>query len=374
MKASQLNPPDQINNREMTSRIGLTGSVMDYPAINLAAPGQAQGQYYTTNPGPYDKWAIEFGYAEPLDDPAAERERLAKILARSTEPALAFGNDADDMRSPGHAIDPRVMIGDMSSDAIAYAEGRIKLAQDAMGKVKDRVLTPGESYHELRNAYLILTGEMANSLAVISRYIAGVYVDRALVGQSNGSTPFTPVSYQDQKRAMAALRTLAFAPKAFDAPERLLGFLQMQRRGFNFFNEPEDPKLHARALAIQKGVLDHLLHPRVLARITDSRLYGNTYALPEFMDDLTSAIFDEDAAGDVNTFRQNLQLEFVNRLAGMLSDGSKDRFDYPSRSMALTKLKAIQKTLAARTGGNAETQAHTAHVLFVIEHALKPKS
>jgi len=26
------------------------------------------------------------------------------------------------------------------------------------------------------------------------------------------------------------------------------------------------------------------------------------------MDDLTAAIFDEDAASDVNTFRQNLQL------------------------------------------------------------------
>src|SRR5688572_4722664 len=127
MKASQLNSPDQINNREQTARTGLTGSVMDYPAINLAAPGQTQGQYYTTKPGPYDKWAIEFGYSDALDNPAAERERLVKILARSTEPALAFGNDADDMRAPGYAIDPRVMIGDMTSDAISYAEGRIKL-------------------------------------------------------------------------------------------------------------------------------------------------------------------------------------------------------------------------------------------------------
>ena len=233
---------------------------------------------------------------------------MAKILARSTEPALAFGNDADDMRSPGHAIDPRVMIGDMSSDAIGYAEGRIRLANDVLGKIKDRVLVAGRSYHELRNAYLILTGEMANAAAVISRYIGGVWVDRALVGQPNGGTPFTPVSYSEQKRAMAALRSQVFAPKAFEAPERLFGFLQMQRRGFNFFNEPEDPKLHARALNIQKNILDHLLHPRVLARITDSRLYGNTYALPEFMDDLTAAIFDEDAASDVNTFRQNLQL------------------------------------------------------------------
>ena len=84
-------------------------------------------------------------------------------------------------------------------------------------------------------------------------------------------------------------------------------------------------------------------------------------------------VSDADAASDLDTFRQNLQLEFVSRLAGMLGNAGRDKFDYLSRSMALTKLKAIQKTLSARKGGNAETQAHTAHVLFVIEQALKPK-
>jgi hypothetical protein len=148
----------------------------------------------------------------------------------------------------------------------------------------------------------------------------------------------------------------------------------MQRRGFNFFNEPEDPKIHARALASQSYVLNHLLHPRVLTRITDSRLYGNTYALPEYMDDLANAIFEEDAAGDVNTFRQNLQLEFVNRLTGMIGEAGKGKFDYPTQSIALAKLKAIQKLLSAKNAGNAETQAHTAHILFVIEQALRPKS
>lgn len=374
MKSSQLNSPAQVNDRALTERVGLTGSVMDYPAINLAPPGQPQGQFYTTRPGPYDKWAIEFGYSDALDDPAAERERLARILARSTEPALAFGNDADDMRSPGHAIDPRVMIGDMSSDAIGYAEGRIKLANDVMARIRDRLLTPGESHHELRNAYLILTGEMGTAAGVISRYIGGVYVERAMVGQPGAAAPFSPVPYADQKRAMAALRSLVFSPRAFDAPEGLLGRLQMQRRGFNFYNEPEDPKIHARALAIQKSVLDHLLHPRVLARITDSRLYGNTYGLAEFMDDLGGAIFDEDASGDINPFRQGLQLEFVNRLAAMVAEGSRERFDYPAQSIALARLKTIQKALAARAGGDAETQAHVGHVLFVIDRALKPKA
>jgi len=35
---------------------------------------------------------------------------LKKILSRSNDPKLAFGNDGDDMRSPGKGMDPRVNV------------------------------------------------------------------------------------------------------------------------------------------------------------------------------------------------------------------------------------------------------------------------
>ena len=38
-----------------------------------------------------------------------------------------FGNDADDMRAPGRHIDPRVMIGDLSSNPAAYGADRMAL-------------------------------------------------------------------------------------------------------------------------------------------------------------------------------------------------------------------------------------------------------
>jgi hypothetical protein len=41
---------------------GLQGSVMDYPAVNVSTDRSKQGDYYTTKAGPYDLWAIEFGY------------------------------------------------------------------------------------------------------------------------------------------------------------------------------------------------------------------------------------------------------------------------------------------------------------------------
>ena len=304
---------------------------------------------------------------------AAEKTRLEKILSRSTEPGLIFGNDADDMRSPGKAIDPRVNIFDMSSDPISYAIDRMKLSNTILDRLKTKYTRQEQSYHALRNAFLILTGQYANAASVLSRYIGGVYVDRAFPGQTGAGKPFTAVSKNDQQRALRAIATYLFAPDAFKRTDDLYNYLQQQRRGFNFFATTEDPKLHERVLAMQKAVLDHLLHPAVLARITDSRLYGNTYTLAEFMGDMRDAIMKEDAKGNVNTFRQNLQLEYVNRLVAMMGPEGRNKYDYPSRSMAVFHLKGIQSMLARKAGVNAETQAHTQNVLLTIQKAFEAK-
>ena len=94
-----------------------------------------------------------------------------------------------------------------------------------------------------------------------------------------------------------------FAPEAFQVAEGLWRKTAPQRRGFNHYGSTEDPKIHDAVLASQKGVLDHLLNPVVLKRITDTELYGNEYVLSEMMGDLTDAIFAADARDDVNGFR-----------------------------------------------------------------------
>jgi hypothetical protein len=371
MRASQMLSPKEINDRVLTGRVGIMGSVMDYDIVNLAKKGEPQGEYFNHKPGPYDVWAIQVGYTPSLPDTAAERARATALLARSTEPQLAFGNDADDMRAPGGGIDPRVNVGDMTNDAISYAADRFAVVDDLMRTLQSRYTSGGTSYHDLRNAFLVLTGQESASAAAISRYVGGIYVDRAFIGQRGGTKPLTPVSRVDQKRAMAALSRLVFAPDAFAAPAGLYQYLQIQRRGFDFFGTTEDPKIHDRVLTAQKNVLDHMLHPRVLTRITDSRLYGNEYSVPEMMGDLTMAIFAADAHGNVNAFRQSLQLEYVHRLIAMVTPPRDSAFDSPAQSAALANLRAIQRLLSAKGSMNAETSAHTQHVRFAIAKALK---
>lgn len=364
MKASQLFSPEELSNKDFIEGKCLTGSVMDYAGINITNDKTKQGQYYDTSVGPYDVWAIQFGYT-PFK---SEAEKVA-LLNRSTEPELIFGNDADDMRSPGKAIDPRVMIGDLSNDQIGYSIDRIKLVDSMMNDVKSKFAKSGESYQELRRAYYILSGQRAVAANVISRFIGGVYVERAMIGQQGETQPYTPVSVEDQKRAMNALKKYAFAPDAFSAPNSLYNYLALQRRGYNFFGGPEDPKIHRQVLTYQRNVLRHILHPNTLQRITDSELYGNKYTLSKFMTDLNAAVFKADIYGNVNSFRQNLQIAYTNTLIDMLTGRQNGRFTNNAKSMALYNLKQI-RTMAA-PNGNVSSKAHKQHLRTLIDNALK---
>lgn len=365
MKASQLFSPEQLADKEFIKGKALTGSVMDYAGINITNDRSKQGQYYDMAVGPYDIWAIQFGYT-PFK---SEAERNA-LLERSTEPELIFGNDADDMRSPGKAIDPRVMIGDLSNDQITYSINRFELVNDMMKNLKTQFLKKGETYEDLRRAYYTLHGQTRVAGGVVSRFIGGVYVDRSTYGQEGGKKPYTPVSLADQKRAMDALDKYIFAPNAFDTPNDVYNYLAQQRRGYNFFGGPEDPKIHEQVLGYQTSVLAHLMHPNTLQRISNSELYGNEYKLSAFMTDLNDMMFKPDIYGSVNSFRQNLQAVYTKRLISMVTGNTSNRFPISAQSMAIYNLNNI-KSWASNGKGDVATKAHKAHLKTLISNAME---
>ena len=191
-----------------------------------------------------------------------------------------------------------------------------------------------------------------------------------MVGQKGETKPYTPVSLEDQKRAMETLSIHVFAPNAFDVPNDLYNYLALQRRGYNFFGGPEDPKIHRQVLTYQKNVLAHVLHPNTTQRIVDSELYGNEYTLSTMMSDLNNAIFKADATGNVNSFRQNIQVEYTKKLIAMVSGPKSKRYVSAAQSMAVYNLKQIQKTASSSTG-NISTKAHRSHLKTLINNALK---
>ena len=147
--------------------------------------------------------------------------RLDAIASRSTEPELAFGNDADDMRYPGTGLDPRVNIYDLSSDSIGYAASQMALMQATLNKMASWTPDTGRSYQEAVDGASLIIRLWSISAGVISRWIGGVYVDRAMAGQAGGGEPLIPVERDQQKRAMTMLSEHLFAPDAFNVNGQL---------------------------------------------------------------------------------------------------------------------------------------------------------
>ena len=367
MMASQLHGHDEAHDDTVTQGI-LAGSVMDYPSVNYAPVGKKQGDFYTEKPGPYDDWAIQYGYSEALADPAEEEKRLSAILSRSAEPELAFGNDADDMRAVGRHVDPRINIFDMSGEAVDYAKDRFELIKHMAGKLKDKTLVDGRSHNDLAVGVNVLFGEFSRQASVVSRYIGGVYLSRAFVGQEGYTQPLTPVPEDEQQNAMNTLTAFVFAPDAIDEMAPLFAYIQQQRRGFSGWGKDESPRLHDMLLGAQKKVLDHVMHKNVLIRLTDTTLYGNTFTAEKMMGRLTDAMFKADSKSNVNSYRRNLQVEYVERLVAMsgLEDASK--YDNFAKASAVYELGRVMN-MTKKSRGDQATKIHRAYLQDRIERA-----
>ena len=365
--SSNFHSLTNIYDRNKTEPVGLTSSVMDYEMVNIGKHNNWTGQYYSTTPGPYDIWAVQYGYQSILKNPVDEASRVSQLLAQSTKEELKYGNDADDMRSPGKGVDPRIMIYDMSSDPIGYAQERMDLIRSLYKGLRKRYEVPGESYHSFTDAFYVLNREYRNCLIVISRYIGGMYMDRSMVGQDDSELPFMAIPKETQKWAMALLDKYVFSPNAFSVPNDIYNHLQWQRRGWS---GTKDHKVHDQILDQQKNILDQLLHVNVLKRISDSELYGNGYALSDVFKDITDACFAIDAGTSVTSVRRNLQIDYTERLIKMAVNKKGGKHDNLTVSSAYANLQKILKHINKKYGIDEATKAHREFLYYRITEAL----
>ena len=360
-KGSFLHNTEDVHKPEITNKVGVTASVMEYPAINLAPLGYEQGDYYDIVPGPYDKWAIKFGYTPNLTE-----EERRDILSESNKPEHMFANDSEDMRSAGYGIDPRAMINDLTNDPITYSIQRIELVNHAQKELPNKFANKAQSWEEYRNAHKIILREHQRALEVVSRYIGGVYVERSNPQDPNRKEPYSPTPPEEQRRAMSVLSKYAFSSEAFPINASLISKVQLERRMFDLRGEHEDPQMHKTILGIQNKVLDHILNAWTLSRITDTQLYGNDYSVYEVIDDLTEAIFSEDINSEVSSIRRNLQTSYVRRLIGILGQ---DYYDEFATAAAYNSLRDIEK-LMKKSSSHEPTKAHRKLIHWIIDSGL----
>ena len=359
--ASTLHNNFDVHNPEITYKEGLSSSVMDYHSLNIAPLGVEQGQYADVKPGKYDILAIKYGYS-----PELLKKDLDNLLEKYSTKEYLFGNDGDDMRSPGKGIDPRINTGDMSNDPVGYAKDRIILSQNLIPKLYDTLKTKSDSWESIYQGYRILLRQIHTSAEIISRQIGGVYINRGYMSVKD-QDPYEVVPYEIQKESIKILSEYYFDSKKFILPSNIANKMQRERRSFDFFGKTEDPKFHNMILKGQKRVLKHFTNSRVLKRLTDTSLYGNKYLPNELFRDLTTSIFDESKSRKLNGIDQNLQAYYLKRLIMIFKSGS---FDSPSISASLASLEKI-KAYTFSPSYDEATENHKKLIRLRIENLLK---
>ncbi len=180
-----------------TAQRGLVGSVMDYTAINIAAPDAPQGEYFASAVGPYDVWAIEYGYTEFGNNDAGG---LAAIANRSYEPGLDYGTDEDLFLG-----DPYAQQWDLGKDPVAFAKAQIALAEKGFSKLAEKGAEKGEGYDKFSRFYAMFTSLYNRSYQGLDRFLWAVSTNRDVVGQENGRPPIQLVDPQTQRDALEVM-------------------------------------------------------------------------------------------------------------------------------------------------------------------------
>ena len=224
-KASAYLSLDDIdNNAEKTAETGLTASVMDYTPVHIVPKGKKQGDYYSRTIGPYDMWAIEYGYKPASGgSPEGELKELKKIAARSAEPGLQFATD-EDVRGTRSGVsidsDPEVNHFDLGKNPLDYVQQRAELISSLWPTVIDRVVKDGEGYQKARQAFGVLLGNYGRAMHFAARYIGGVSVNRSHKGDEKAADPFVVTEPEKQRAALTLLGKTSVQRQAVRVPAR----------------------------------------------------------------------------------------------------------------------------------------------------------
>jgi len=378
-RSSRIYNDKQLSDPAFTAEHGITGSVMEYAAVNLAAPGTPkykQPTPFNTTLGPYDYWAIEYAY-KPIDAGKEDAE-LSKIAARSAEPQLAYGTDEDNFLG----VDPESLQFDLGSDVIAFARKRLAIARDVLVRQEHRQLAADQDYSVLRRSVSFALRDMFRAANALTRQIGGVRTLRDHSG--SGRDPLAPVPGNDQRAALDILATGFLSADSFKLSatlQRKLTVDYQERTDAVFQGESAastDFSLASQVIELQRGVINQLLSDSVASRLLDSEQKSpkDSMHLMELYGRLDKSVWSELVTGaDIPELRRELQREHVNRVANMLlRPSSLSRADARSlvRSQAQSLLVRINSA-SKRNGLGPEARAHLQDSADTLSQALAAK-
>jgi hypothetical protein len=334
-RGSQAYTVAQLRDPKFVEKNGHLASVMSYGRYNYVAQPEDGVKKLIPVLGPYDYFAIEWGY-KPIDGaktPEAERKTLDEWASRQIkEPFLRFGGE------DGPAgVDPSVLTENIGSDVIEATAMGLKNVGRALDYLLPATTDKGEDFTLLEDVYKQVLSHRRNWFNAVAKQVGGVQENRVLGGR--GGETFARIPKERQREAVKFL-----LENALTTPTQLLNPGVINQ--FKYTGIAND------VMAQQKALLQSLLAADRLNRLFDAEVLSpeKAYSVTDLVADLQDGIFAELKAGEpkVEPLRRNLQRVFIDIL--------RDEIDPPAAAPAATPTPGPRGPRGAAGGGSSVSE------------------
>ncbi|PHN03774.1 zinc-dependent metalloprotease [Flavilitoribacter nigricans] len=355
MKASYAYPTDSLRSASFTQKWGLAATIMDYTRYNYVAQPEDKGVRWVRMLGPYDNYAINWGYRyiPGADSPEAEKTTLNQWISdKAGDPMYLFGS--------GNPYDPSSQTECVGDDPILASTYGLKNLKIVAPNLARWTTTDGEGYEDLEELYGELLGVWSRFSSHVVANIGGVY-ERFKTTDEEGVT-YQHLDKAEQEEALDFL-----LENVFTTPEWLL--------------QPEIiSNISAsgsidRIRSLQTRQINNLLREDRLKRMVENEALNRTkaYTMTTMMKDLRAGLWSEVAKKEpIDAFRRNLQRSHVARLEKLMKDDQAERSDISA--VVRAELKAIQRLAKNAAGQYKEgiVQYHLQDIDAMVETILHP--
>ncbi|PWJ60449.1 uncharacterized protein DUF5118 [Dyadobacter jejuensis] len=355
MKASSAYPTDSLRSGSFTQKFGIATTIMDYARFNYIAQPGDQDIRFVRQMGPYDYYAIEYGYRwyPNVTTPEDEKQILHHFVSKHSEdPIYQFGSGSS-------GYDPDSQTESVGADAIKASTYGLKNLKIVAKNLIDWTAKPDENYEDLEEIYGELLGIWSRYIGHVATNIGGVH--QTLRTQDQPGAIYQPVPANTQRAA-----TEWMAQYALVSPEWLLDPQIVQRISYKGVTD-KIGSLHNRALA---GVFN----PEAMARMLDNELMHpseKVYTLQEMIATISQGIWkDVLAKGSSDPIQRQLQRSYVSRVETILKDKKTTSTDIDALLKANLRLITAKLKTAS---GPAVVKAHYLDMAERIDSILKGK-
>jgi len=382
----------QLQDPAFTAKYGVATTVMEYAPLNIWPKGYGQGSYYQTVLGPYDYYAMKFTYASipGAKTPQDELPTLERWAASWSNPTYRYASDEDVSWNNGHAADPRVETGELSTDQLGWTVVQLDMNRALMDRDTAMLPKDGRAYESATVAFRASLMRYITLASKTAHWIGGQYLSRAHRGDPGAPPPIVPVPLAMQQRAFNILNGYLFSDQHLRfSPQVLnkLGYSEWAGYGYvgweTYGNLPlwayNPPERHDYPVVdqignAQKSTIDYLFQPAVLARLEQNPLEstGPTLNLPQFFAWMQQAIYGSNTRA-ISLLRRNLQAIYEDKLIA-LATVPQAGAPPDAQSLARLELERLASSAAAQAAHAADdaTRAHLTTLAQKADAALRP--